>query len=183
MLDHRSGFVRSHGWLGERSNLPWASKMDLLDLLEQQNVTMPRRYLVWLKPPGTQICIRLESCFLDFAFARGKLEIRKGGRRFFEPVWHIIYIYIYICIYRIFSLCPFVRLFSMILFVASETTRLSRRWCWLLACWANGYCRGTLSLSKNSQTVQTVWLYHCTKRSRVQCHWIYLLPRWFERWI
>ena len=54
--------------------------MDLLDLLEQQNVAMPRRYLVWLKPPGTQICMRLES-------ARGKLEIRKGLERcFFEPV-------------------------------------------------------------------------------------------------
>ena len=134
------------------------------------NKMLPRRYLVWLKPPGTQICIRLESCFLDFAFARGKLEIRKGLERcFFEPVWHIICIYV--ChIYRTFSHCPFVRLFSMILFVASETTRLSRRWCWLLACWADGYCRGTLSLSKNSQTVQTVWLYHCTKRSRVQCH-------------
>lgn len=106
------------------------------------------------------ICMRLES-------ARGKFEVRKGLERcFFEPVWHIMYIYIY----RTFSRCPFVRLFSMILFVASETTRLSRRWCWLLACWANGYCRGTLSLSKNSQTVQTVWLYHCTKRSRVQCH-------------
>ena len=180
MLDHRSGFVRSHGWLGERSNLPnlpWASKMDLLDLLEQQNVAMPRRYLVWLKPPGTQICMicmRLES-------ARGKLEIRKGLERcFFEPVWHIICIYIYIVHFH------FVHLFDY------------SQWFCLWRAKPLGYPADDVDCLLAGQMATAEAPCHCQKIHR-QCRqcdcitvpnahvssvtWIYLLPRWFERWI
>lgn len=182
MLDHRSGFVRSHGWLGERSNLPWASKMDLLDLLEQ-NVAMPRRYLVWLKPPGTQICMRLESCFLDlYALGERQGQIRSQKRAWEMFLWTSLTYYVYIYI---------VHFHGVHLFDYSQ-------WFCLWRAKPLGYPADDVDCLLAGQMATAEAPCHCQKIHR-QCRqcdcitvpnahvssvtWIYLLPRWFERWI
>ena len=136
-----------------------------LDLLDWN---MPRRYLVWLEPPGTQICMRLESCWA-FRHARGKLEIRKGlARCFFEPVWVALDLTILVNPYNVY------RTFSYIFNFFDYS-----QWFCLWRAKPLGYPADDVdSLLAGQMATAEV---SCPKRSRVT--WIYLLPRWFKRWI
>lgn len=118
------------------------------------------------------ICMRLES-------ARGKFEVRKGLERcFFEPVWHIMYIYI-------------VHFHGVHLFDYSQ-------WFCLWRAKPLGYPADDVDCLLAGQMATAEAPCHCQKIHR-QCRqcdcitvpnahvssvtWIYLLPRWFERWI